>query len=236
MEEILNERTYRISKSKLRNLQAELPSVHRNPDQVSDEAHQKRIEVLEKQVGELVCSIIDYEALKRVGGLRFEFDSLQDLGLALIKARISLGWSQERLAEKLDMTKQQIQRYEATEYASASLRRILEVADALGVNLSGTATTGSRINPETELDAEILGRSLAGFSAVETLQDIEKRIKLRSMNTGTARKIFDDLCDTYFQLSPFHESANMDTSWRLDHRLVVRNAMETLARERGELQ
>ena len=232
MEEILNERAYWISRSKLRRLQAELPSVYRNPDQVSDETHQKRIEALEVQVGELVCSITDYEALKRVGGMRFDFDSLQDLGLALIKARISLGWSQERLAEKLDMPKQQIQRYEATEYASASLRRILEVADALGVNLSGTATTGARLS----LDADILGKSLAGFSAVETFQDIEKRIKLQSMNSSTARKIFDDLCDTYYRLSPFHESANMDTSWRLDHRLVVRNAMEILARERGEYQ
>ena len=236
MEEILNERMYRISRSKLRKLQVELPSVHRNLDQVSDEAHQKRIEVLEKQVCELVCSITDYEALKRAGGMRFEFDSLHDLGLALIKARISLGWSQERLAEKLDMPKQQIQRYEATEYASASFRRILEVADALGVNLSGTATTGSRLSLDTEFDAEILGRSLAGFSAVETFQDIEKRIKLRSMNARTARQIFDDLCDTYYRLSPFHESAKMDTSWRLDHHLVVRNAMEILARERGEFQ
>ena len=236
MEEILNERAYRRSRSKLRKLQAELPSVYWNPDQVASGAHQKRIEALEVQVGELVCSITDYEALKRVGGLRFEFDSLQDLGLALIRARISHGWSQERLAEELDMPKQQIQRYEATEYASASLRRILEVADALGVNLSSTATTGARLSPETELDADILGKSLAGFSAVETFQDIEKRIKLQSMNSSTARKIFDDLCDTYYRLSPFHESANMDTSWRLDHRLVVRNAMEILARERGEYQ
>jgi len=236
MEEILNERTYRISKSKFRKLRADLESVHRNPQHSSDKVQQKKIDELEQQVFQLVCSIADYDALKRAGGMRLEFDSLQDLGLALIKARISLGWSQERLAVEMDMPKQQIQRYEATEYISASFRRILEVADALGVNLSGTATTGSSLNPATELDAEILGKSLAGFSAVEIFQDIEKRIKLRVMTAHAARKRFDNLCDTYYQLSPFHQTSEMDTSWRLDHRLAVRKAMEILARERGEFQ
>ncbi len=140
------------------------------------------------------------------------------------------------MAGELDMPKQQIQRYEATEYASASFRRILEVADALSINLSGTATTGSSLSPATELDAEILGKSLAGFSAVEIFQDIEKRIELRVMTAHAARKMFDNLCDTYYQLSPFHQTSEMDTSWRLDHRLAVRNAMEFLAKERGEFQ
>jgi transcriptional regulator with XRE-family HTH domain len=232
MEEILNERTYWISKSNISKLRADLEAAHRNPQHSSDKVRQKKIGELEQ----LVCSIADYDALKRAGGMRFEFDSLQDLGLALIKARISLGWSQERLARELDMTKQQIQRYESTEYASASFRRILEIADALGVSLSVTATTGSSLSPATELDAEILGKSLAGFSAVEIFQDIEKRIKLRVMTAHAARKIFDNLCDTYYQLSPFHQPSDMDTSWRLDHRLAVRKAMEILARERGEFQ
>ncbi len=236
MKEILNERTYWISKSNIRKLRADLESVLRNPQHSSNNVHRKKIDELEQQVFELVCSIAGYEALKRAGGMRFEFDSLKDLGLALIKARISLGWSQERLAGELDMPKQQIQRYEATEYASASFRRILEVAEALNVHISGTATTVSRLSPANELDAEILGKSLAGFMAVEIFQDIEKRIQLRVMTAHAARKIFDNLCDTYYQLLPFHESANKDTSWRLDHRLAVRNAMEILARERGEFQ
>ena len=236
MEEILNERTYWIAKSNIRKLQADLEAVHRNPQHSSDKVHQKKIDELEQQVFQLVCSIADYDALKRAGGMRFKLASLQDLGLALIKARISLGWSQERLAGELDMPKQQIQRYEATAYASASFRRILEVADALSINLSGTATTGSSLSPANELDAEILGKSLAGFSAVEIFQEIEKRIQLRVMTAHAARKMFDNLCDTYYQLSPFHQTSEMDTSWRLDHRLAVRNAMEFLARERGEFQ
>jgi transcriptional regulator with XRE-family HTH domain len=229
MEEILNERTYWIAKSNISKLRADLEAAHRNLQNSSNKVQQKKIDELEQQVFELVCSIAGYEALKRAGGMRFEFDSLQDLGLALIKARISLGWSQERLARE-------IQRYESTEYASASFRRILEIADALGVSLSATATTGSSLSPATELDAEILGKSLAGFSAVEIFQDIEKRIKLRAMTAHAARKIFDNLCDTYYQLSPFHQPSDMDTSWRLDHRLAVRKAMEILARERGEFQ
>ena len=105
---------YRISKSNIRKLRADLESVHRNPQHSSDKVHQKNIDELEQHVFQLVCSIADYDALNRAGGMRLELDSLQDLGLALIKARISLDWSQERLAGELDMPKQQIQRYEAT--------------------------------------------------------------------------------------------------------------------------
>ena len=46
----------------------------------------------------------------------------------LIKARIAKGLSQKELAERLGLKEQQIQRYEATEYATASLARIREVA------------------------------------------------------------------------------------------------------------
>jgi transcriptional regulator with XRE-family HTH domain len=49
----------------------------------------------------------------------------------LIRARIAAGLSQAALAERLGMKPQQVQRYEATKYASASLTRLLEVARAI---------------------------------------------------------------------------------------------------------
>jgi transcriptional regulator with XRE-family HTH domain len=50
---------------------------------------------------------------------------------ALIDDRKKLGLTQRELAERLGVKEQQIQRYEATRYQSASLKRIVEVAEAM---------------------------------------------------------------------------------------------------------
>ena len=87
----------------------------------------------------------EYESLKAG---EFQLDSLKvvaDLPSILIKAWIAQGLSQKGLAERIGLKEQQIQRYEATDYASANLARIKEVASAFGVEISSpTSTTDSR--------------------------------------------------------------------------------------------
>ena len=56
---------------------------------------------------------------------------LEDLSETLIRARIAAGLTQAELAERLGMKPQQVQRYEASQYASASLERLQEVARAI---------------------------------------------------------------------------------------------------------
>jgi transcriptional regulator with XRE-family HTH domain len=53
----------------------------------------------------------------------------------LIRARIARGLTQRDLAIKLGLKEQQIQRYEETDYASASLARINEVIRALDIEV-----------------------------------------------------------------------------------------------------
>jgi transcriptional regulator with XRE-family HTH domain len=48
--------------------------------------------------------------------------------------------TQKSLAERLGMREQQIQRYEATRYAGASMKRVLEVAAQLGIAIQGKVT------------------------------------------------------------------------------------------------
>ncbi len=50
---------------------------------------------------------------------------------SLVDERKKLGLTQKELAERLGIKEQQIQRYEATRYQSASLKRIVEVAEAM---------------------------------------------------------------------------------------------------------
>ena len=55
----------------------------------------------------------------------------------LIRARIARGLSQRELADLMGLKKQQIQRDEATDYATAKWSRIREVADVLSMGMSG---------------------------------------------------------------------------------------------------
>ena len=69
----------------------------------------------------------------------FEAADLAGIAMLLIKARIARGWTQRRLADELGVAEQQVQRYETTEYRSASLARICDVATALGIDVVETA-------------------------------------------------------------------------------------------------
>jgi transcriptional regulator with XRE-family HTH domain len=59
------------------------------------------------------------------------FDVVESLPEMLIEERKRLNLTQRQLAEKLGIKEQQVQRYEATRYQSASLQRLGEVATAL---------------------------------------------------------------------------------------------------------
>ena len=77
----------------------------------------------------------EYEALKE-GSFAFEkLDSISELPKLLICARIASGLTQRDLAGRLGLKEQQIQRYEASDYASASFTRIKEVVSALGIEV-----------------------------------------------------------------------------------------------------
>jgi HTH-type transcriptional regulator / antitoxin HipB len=60
------------------------------------------------------------------------FDSLEQLPDALIKARIVRGLT---LATSLGLKEQQIQQYESTRYANASLSRIMAVHSVLNIRI-----------------------------------------------------------------------------------------------------
>jgi transcriptional regulator with XRE-family HTH domain len=200
MQEVLNEWTYRKARSTL--LKA------RSPHQAS----------------ELAASVAGYEAIKGGGGLSLDLASFEGLGSALVKARIARGWSQEKLARKLGMPKQQVQRYEASTYASVSLSRIPKIADALGLSFTGTLKSGSPPNRSFDL-----ARMLAGFAAAEAVQAVERRLRLRGLKEVEARRTFDDLCETYYRLAPHHHAAEADDLDGIADRLALRSALRRFA-------
>ena len=132
---IFSDRQYSVSKEQSAKLRGALERV------LADTKKHERLrkieaKALESQIAEIDREIADYNLLKS-GSVAFsESYALSDLPRILIQARIAQGLSQTDLAERLGMKPQQIQRYEATEYMSASLARLIEVADILQVRVS----------------------------------------------------------------------------------------------------
>jgi len=135
---IKNERQYRITKAQAERFVGALADF-RHKAQTDQQTHhllmKMQEDALRSQLADLENELRKYEAVK-AGNFRMEeLRTVAELPMALIKARIAKGLSQKGLADRLGLKEQQIQRYEATEYASSSLARIREVVAALGVHI-----------------------------------------------------------------------------------------------------
>ena len=139
---ITNERQYRITKAQAAHFGDALHTLESEVDKRS-EVHpillRAQKEALRSQLDDLESDLREYESLRR-GEFGFEqLGAIADLPRLLISARIARGLTQRGLAQRLGLKEQQIQRYEATEYASASLARIRKVVDALGIVVNESA-------------------------------------------------------------------------------------------------
>ncbi len=131
---IKNERQYRITKAQAEKFEQALEKLKAQPKQ-DDQMHpllrRAQIDALQSQLDDLRSELREYDTWKS-GNLEFtEIETLVELPRVLIRARIASGMSQKVLAERLGLKEQQIQRYEATEYASASLSTVNKIAGVI---------------------------------------------------------------------------------------------------------
>lgn len=132
---IYSDRQYQITRTELAKLEAALAESAASKGAEEWVLRAQR-DALQSQIEELQAEIAEYDMLK-LGKVSFaETCSLAELPRVLVRARIARGLSQTDLATRLNMKPQQVQRYEATNYMSASLARLIEVADALKVKIS----------------------------------------------------------------------------------------------------
>lgn len=133
---IRNEREYRITQAQAAQFRKSLAATEAMEDASLHPLIRKaQRDALRSQIEDLQRDVVEYEALQEGRFPVLELSSMEELPLALIKARIAARLTQKDFAERLKVTEQQVQRYEATEYASASLTRIMEVVRALGVKI-----------------------------------------------------------------------------------------------------
>jgi len=132
---ISNERQYRITKARLEEFERALHALE-NASQEDKAWQAVQHDAISGQLEDLRREVREYESLQARGLGALEVLSFEDLPVALVQARIASGLTQKDLADKLKLKEQQVQRYEATGYSSASLDRVREVIDALGLKLS----------------------------------------------------------------------------------------------------
>lgn len=139
---IKNERQYRITKAQAEKFAAALealPSTDAHDHGVAVSVHplivKAQRDALESQYADLRGQIAEYEALRSGAHRVLEANSWAELPQVLIRARIAAGLSHKDLADRLGIQEQQVQRYEATGYSSASFERLGEVMRALGVQI-----------------------------------------------------------------------------------------------------
>jgi transcriptional regulator with XRE-family HTH domain len=131
---IKNERQYRITKVQAEKFQRALNDLgEANTAQMHPVERQVYEGAIQSQLDDLLTELADYESLRAGTHNVLEVASFNELPMALIKARIAAGLSQRELADRLNLKEQQIQQYEATEYAAASMSRVQEIINALGI-------------------------------------------------------------------------------------------------------
>ena len=130
-----NEVQRRVTQSAIREFEEALTRLDEDAKDSPEWVRRGLREGMESQLADLREELAEYESLRSGKVRELELRSLKELPEALIRARIAAGLSQKELAMRLGLKEQQVQRYEATRYAGASLERVQAVADALGVQL-----------------------------------------------------------------------------------------------------
>ncbi len=134
---IKNDRQYRLTKARVAQFEETLDRLldPGRPDHtpVHPRLRAVQADAVRGQRDSLRTELDEYERLRDGQQRRFELRSFDDLPRVLIQARIASGLTQRDLADRLDINERQVQRYEATDYASASLTRVSAVIAALGI-------------------------------------------------------------------------------------------------------
>ena len=99
---------------------------------------------MESQLADLRDELEEYERLKSADVSVIPVASFEELADGLIKARIVRGLSQKALAQHLGLKEQQIQRYEAERYATASYQRLCQVARAMDLRIENQILLSDR--------------------------------------------------------------------------------------------
>jgi HTH-type transcriptional regulator/antitoxin HigA len=160
---ITNERQYKITQGWLKKLEASA-AAHEGREPAPDvhpRIHQAAGDAFRSEAEELRGQLQEYERLRAGRVKQRTLGSLTELPKAIIEARIAARVTQKGLANRLGVAEQQVQRWEASEYAGVSMERIQQIADALGATITEKVRfqSGSQSRPPTSRTSAAPARS-----------------------------------------------------------------------------
>ncbi len=156
---ITNERQYRITSAQIQKLKTAIGNfdIKAATKRIKSKILAKaEIEALRSEYENLSMQLHEYETLKSGTVEILKASNLEELPSILIRARIVKGLSQRQLADAIGLKEQQIQRYEAEEYASANLRRLADVSNALSLSITEIAEFVATSQRPIEVDKDVL--------------------------------------------------------------------------------
>jgi HTH-type transcriptional regulator/antitoxin HigA len=218
---ITNERQYRISKAQWSRIKEAIDAfnIEETTSRVGSRILAKaEYQALKSEEEVLSEQIREYEALKSGHIAKLKANSLKELPRILISARITQGLSQKALAKLLGVKEQQVQRYESEQYASASLKKLSQVADVLNLDIKEIA----------EFRESTLTTSLSNEDTIEwelfPVQEMYRRGWFKDIGfTGSKTAVLNnriDLVREYIQLAmPRRQTAFLKYRARIGTRM-----------------
>lgn len=150
---IKNDRQYKITRSQADRFRASVSDLGRDIDAPGPTRLElAQLNALESQLADLEEQLREYEHLKSGEVRVFRVNNFDELPKALIRARIAAGLTQKDLADRLGLHEQQIQQYEANEFASASFSRLKQIAEAVGVMVANDVFLPIEVTGKALLD------------------------------------------------------------------------------------
>jgi HTH-type transcriptional regulator/antitoxin HigA len=139
---ITNERQYRIANAQLGRFEDTLAAhdASKRTADVDPRVHQAMRDAIASELDELRAQLGRYDDLRSGRVAERTLDSLRELPIALIEARIAAHLTQRELGELLGVPEQQIQRWEANMYTGVGVERLQAIADALKLEIHETVT------------------------------------------------------------------------------------------------
>jgi len=226
---IKNEREYRIAKAQVDKFEENLTKTKSNGKTPIEKLQR---DALMSQIGDLKTEIQEYADIWGSKQPIPELESFDDLPSALIKARLAQGLSQKDLADRLGVAEQQIQRYESSNYETASLARIKELVEALDLSVSRPIPNPSQVPTlsgfitklrRSGLDREFITKKLLPPSVLQA-EDLDSPLKQQGLQVvEQVGRIFHLTSEQTFSREPFHlDSSSLGAKFKL--RPHVRNS------------
>lgn len=131
---IKNEKQYGVTRNNLKKFQDAIKVISESSSSKNPLLLKLQIDSIQSQIDVFQEEIEIYEKLKQ-GAITNVSRSFEDLSIGIIESRIAKGYNHKQLAELINASEQQVQKYEAENYSNISLKRLQEIVIVLEVDI-----------------------------------------------------------------------------------------------------